>query len=258
MPVVDLKSLALASAGAAFVLLASTASVSVTSSTSETIPLSIRGKSIPVVYYRAATATPKGTIFMGSGDVGWVGLGADLAEELSRGGYAVVGLNVREYLSSYSAKSDHAHPEDVAADFKGMADALRTRRQLPSPVIVSGVSEGAAMAVLAAADPGNHAWIAGVMTLGLPPTAELAWHWRDATTWITKKDADEPSFAPKDFIARVAPLPLLMIQSTKDEYVTEADYRAIDGAAQAPKKLVLIAASNHRFTDKRADFNPGH
>jgi hypothetical protein len=44
-----------------------------------------------------------------------------------------------------------------------------------------------------------------------------------------------------------------MIQSTKDEYVTEADYRELAAAARPPRKLVLITASNHRFTDRKQD-----
>ncbi len=88
------------------------------------------------------------------------------------------------------------------------------------------------------------------MTLGLPPTAELGWRWTDFTSWITKKDSAEPMFRPADFIARVSPRPLCMIQSVKDEYVTEADYRAFERTAREPKRFVLIDASNHRFTDK--------
>ena len=42
-----------------------------------------------------------------------------------------------------------------------------------------------------------------------------------------------------------------MIQSTKDEYVSEADYKRFLATARDPKKLVLIDASNHRFTDRR-------
>jgi len=141
----------------------------------------------------------------------------------------------------------------VARDYATIATALRDRGMLPAPVIVSGVSEGAAMAVLAGAAPANHTWIRGVMTLGLPPTAELAWHWKDAATWFTKKDAAEPSFAAKDYVGNVAPLPLWMIQSTKDEYVTPADYTTLDHMAQPPKQLKLIAASNHRFTDQKAE-----
>jgi len=86
--------------------------------------------------------------------------------------------------------------------------------------------------------------------MGLPALAEIAWRWSDFTSWITKKDAAEPSFEPGKYIAGVSPLPLVMIQSTKDEYVPEADYRAFEKAAGEPSRLVLIDASNHRFTDK--------
>jgi type IV secretory pathway VirJ component len=222
----------------------------------ESIAIPIRGHTVTVAYYRcAAGGTPKGTIIIGSGDVGWVGLGSELAEFLSDEGYVTVGINVREYLEMFSVGTSHVTPDDVASDYATIATTLRGRGLLPAPVIVSGVSEGAAMAVLAGAAPGNHAWIRGVMTLGLPPTAEMAWHWKDAATWITKKDAEEPSIAPKDFVAMVAPLPLWMIQSTKDEYVTPADYAAIDRMAQAPKQLTLIAASNHRFTDQKPELH---
>jgi fermentation-respiration switch protein FrsA (DUF1100 family) len=89
--------------------------------------------------------------------------------------------------------------------------------------------------------------------MGVPPIAELAWRWTDFTAWITKGDVREPSFAARDFVGSVSPLPLVMIQSKKDEYVAEADYKELDAAAKHPKKLVLIDASNHRFTDRRKD-----
>ena len=101
-----------------------------------------------------------------------------------------------------------------------------------------------------AGGPANHAWAAGVITLGLPPSAELAWRWRDALAWVTKDDSGEPSFEPKDFVGRVSPRPLWMIQSTRDEYVTESDYRLLERAAQPPMRLVLIDAANHRFTNR--------
>ncbi len=219
----------------------------------ENITIPLRGHTVTVAYYRCTAGTPKGTVFIGSGDVGWVGLGAELAEYLADEGYATVGINVREYLEMFSVGTSHVTPEDVASDYAAIANTLRDRGLLPGPVIVSGVSEGAAMAVLAGAASSNHGWIRGVMTLGLPPTAEMAWHWKDAATWITKKDAAEPSIAPKDFVARIAPLPLWMIQSTKDEYVTPADYTLIDRMAQAPKQLNLIEANNHRFTDQKTE-----
>jgi type IV secretory pathway VirJ component len=220
----------------------------------ETVELTIRGRSVPLAIYVPSTGTsPKGTVIIGSGDVGWVGLAVSVAEFLSSDGYVVAGVNVRRYLSAFTSGKDHVTVSQVAQDYRSMAEYLRTRRLLASPVIVSGVSEGAAMAVAAAAGPSNADWVAGVLTMGLPPTAELAWRWSDFSTWITKRDADEPSFAPADVIATIAPRPLWMIQSTHDEYVSEADYRRFEAAARAPKRLVLIDASNHRFTDRQAE-----
>jgi dienelactone hydrolase len=217
---------------------------------SEKAPITIRGKALTLTLYRpASTVPPKGTILMGSGDVGWVGLAVDLAGFLSEQGYAVVGINSRQYLSAFTSGSTHVTTDQVTADYATIVQLLRARGFLWPPVIVAGVSEGAALAVLAGA-PANRGWARGVLTMGLPASAELAWRWQDLTKWITKRDPGEPSFEPKDFVGRISPLPLWMIQSTTDEYVTPADYRQLEQMAGAPKRLVLIDAANHRFTDR--------
>jgi len=220
--------------------------------TEEKLDFPLRGKQMDLTLYVPAAA-PKGTIIMGSGDVGWVGLAVDLSKYLAPEGYVVVGVNVRQYLSAFTTSSGHLTPEQAQEDFSAMAGFLKARGLLPRPVVVAGVSEGAALAVLVAAQPKNHTWIDGVMTMGLPASAEIAWRWSDFTTWITKKNAKEPSFEAKDYIAGVSPLPLWMIQSTKDEYVPKADYEMLDAAAREPKRLILIDASNHRFTDRIAE-----
>lgn len=218
--------------------------------------LSIRGQTVTLTIYTptfksgTAPAPPRGTIIMGSGDVGWVGLAVSMAEEFSAQGYIVVGVNVRQYLSAFTSGKAHLQPTDVPGDYRAIADRLRETRVLVRPVVLSGVSEGAALAVLAASDAKNHAWVDGVITMGLPATAELAWRWTDIGAWITKRDADEPSFSPHDVIAGVSPVPLYMIQSKKDEYVPAADYERFRTLAKDPKQLVLIDASNHRFTDR--------
>jgi len=210
----------------------------------------VRGRTLTLTVYQPSS-TPQGTVIMGSGDVGWVGLGASLADDLSARGYIVIGVNIRQYLAAFTDGKNHLAVTDVPQDFRALSELLGRERLIRRPLIVAGVSEGAAMAVLAAADGTNHSWIDGVLTMGLPPSAELAWRWTDAASWITKRDADEPSFAPHEFIARISPLPIVMIQSTRDEYVSETDYKRFAATARDPKKLVLIDASNHRFTDRR-------
>jgi dienelactone hydrolase len=218
------------------------------------VPMSVplRGKTLTVTVYRPVAA-PKGTVIMGSGDVGWVGVGVTIAEFLSSEGYVVAGVNVRQYLSSFTTGKTHLTPDDPPADYLAISEWLRANKLLVEPVVVSGISEGAALAILAASTPANHAWLRGVVTMGVPPIAELAWKWTDFTSWITKTDLREPSFAAKDYVAAISPLPLVMLQSKKDEYVPESDYRELDARAKPPKKLVLIDASNHRFTDRRKE-----
>ncbi|MFN7982753.1 MAG: AcvB/VirJ family lysyl-phosphatidylglycerol hydrolase [Vicinamibacterales bacterium] len=213
------------------------------------VDMPLRGKAMALTVYRPAT-TARGTIVMGSGDVGWVGLAVSRAQELSTDGYVVVGVNMREYLSAFTVGTSHLSAEDIQRDFGELSRFLRARGLLTAPVILSGVSEGAGIAVVAAASPENHAWVNGVITMGLPELSEIAWRWSDFTSWITKKDAAEPSVRATEFVGRIAPVPLAMIQSMKDEYVPEGDYRAIERAARDPKTLTLIAASNHRFTDR--------
>jgi len=176
-----------------------------------------------------------------------------MAEDYAKQGYLIVGINVRQYLSAFTSGASHLQTSDVPGDYRVIRDRVLQRTALPRRIVTAGVSEGAALAVLAASDAANHQWIDGVITMGLPMTAELAWRWTDIAAWITKRDANEPSFSPLDVIARVAPAPLFMIQSKKDEYVTRDDYEKLFAAAKEPKKLVLIDASNHRFTDKREE-----
>jgi hypothetical protein len=225
---------------------------------SEKLDITVRGRTLTLAVYHPQVEPRRGTVVMGSGDVGWVGLAVSMAEMLSDQGYLVVGVNIRQYLSSFTSGTSHLEVADSPGDFHIISDVLRERQLLARPVILSGVSEGAALAVLAASDRKNHDWIDGVITMGLPPTAELAWRWTDISAWFTKRDAEEPSFAPATVIASVSPLPLFMIQSRKDEYVSEGDYQRLLATACEPKQLMLIDASNHRFTDRRPELRAAY
>src|SRR5512142_1209367 len=61
----------------------------------------LRGKVLTLAVYKPQ-ATSQGTIVMGSGDVGWVGLAVDMSEYLSDRGFTVIGVNVRQYLGAFT------------------------------------------------------------------------------------------------------------------------------------------------------------
>jgi predicted alpha/beta-hydrolase family hydrolase len=213
--------------------------------------VTVRGKALTIEVYQPASP-PKGTVIMGSGDVGWVGLAVTMADFLSAQGYMVVGISMRQYLSVFTA-AGRVTVDNAPLDYRSIAQTLDAAHLLVRPVLLSGMSEGAALAVLAASDRRNHSWVDGVLTMGLPSTAELAWKWRDFTSWITKSDPREPTFEPYKYLADVSPIPLVMIQSTRDEYASQDDCARFRLAAKEPTKIVLIDARNHRFTDRIAE-----
>jgi dienelactone hydrolase len=216
----------------AVVALLALAAGAATCDAASTEKLAVRGQTLTLTIY-PAHGPARGTIVMASGDVGWVGLAVSMAEEYSAAGYLVIGVNVRQYLASFTTTKTHLSPADVPGDYRAIAEFARARGLLMHPTVVSGMSEGAALAVLAAVDTGNRAWIDGV----------------------TKRDSGEPSFFPHEFVGRVSPLPLVMIQSRHDEYVSTADYERLRAAAREPVQLVLIDAANHRFTDRRKELS---
>jgi fermentation-respiration switch protein FrsA (DUF1100 family) len=88
--------------------------------------------------------------------------------------------------------------------------------------------------------------------LGLGDSNVLGWAWTDDLTYLTKRTPNEPAFSSLLFVDRIAPLPLVMLQSSRDEYVSLEEAHKLYQHAKDPKKFFLIDARNHRF-----DGNPG-
>jgi type IV secretory pathway VirJ component len=188
-----------------------------------------------------------------SGDGGWIHLGPYVAEFLSSKGYFVVGFDSRAYLSSFTKGGKTLSTTDVPGDFAALLDYAS--KGAIAPPVLFGVSEGAALAVLAATNDATKARVAGVIALGLPDRAELGWRFRDAVIYLTKGVPKEPLFSTAEVISMVAPLPLVAIHSTKDEFVSVDDVKRVMGRALEPKQLWLIEADNHRFSGKEQDLD---
>ena len=179
-----------------------------------------------------------------SGDGGWTHLGPEVAQILAEQGYRVVGFDAKAYLASFTSRSGPLHAEEVPRDYGSLLDDAGASRAL-----LVGVSEGAGLSVLAAADPALHARVTGVVALGLPDLNELGWRFRDSLIYLTKKTPDEPTFSARDVVSRVSPLPLAAIHSRHDEFVAVPEVEDILRAAREPKRLWLLDASDHRFSD---------
>jgi type IV secretory pathway VirJ component len=198
---------------------------------------------------------PRGGIpvVVSSGDGGWIHLGPHVAEVLAARGFFVVGFDAKSYLQSFTSATTTLRSEDVPGDYRqlvGFAAAGATAR----PVLI-GVSEGAGLSVLAAADPSLHACIAGVVALGLPDVNELGWRWKDTLIYLTHGVPSEPTFSAAAIIDRLAPLPLVAIHASHDEFVTRDEVERVLAAAREPKQLWIVPAANHRFSDNLVEFD---
>jgi fermentation-respiration switch protein FrsA (DUF1100 family) len=212
--------------------------------------LAIREKAQTLHLYGPASGDP---VIVSSGDGGWIHLGPHVAETLAARGFFVVGFDVKTYLESFTSGKATLRAEDEPGDYKVLADyAARSTRKKP---ILIGVSEGAGLSVLAATDPATQRAILGVIGLGLPDTNELGWRWRDAIIYLTHRVPDEPTFSTAAIVARMSPLPLAAIHSTRDEFVPETELRKVLAAAKDPKRVWMIDAADHRFSGNVAEFD---
>jgi len=203
----------------------------------------VRGRAQDIYLYPAHGALLGSVLFV-PGDGGWHGYAIDIAQIMSRAGYDVYGFDTKHYLESFTGKTV-LRETDVMNDFRELARWI-AQGQIPRISLV-GWSEGAGLCLLGAASPEAKSAFTGLITLGLPEQNILGWRIADYVSWITKKTPNEPVFRSMDYIHRVAPLRLWMMQSTKDEYVPLDKSRDLFAAASEPKRFSAIEASNHRF-----------
>jgi uncharacterized protein len=192
-------------------------------------------------------------VIVSSGDGGWIHLAPHVAEVLAQRGFFVVGFDVKRYLGDFTDGHGTLRAEDVPGDFDVLCQ-FAARGDQRKPTLI-GVSEGAGLSVLAATDRRLQSEIAGVVGLGLPDVNELGWRWTDSAIYLTHRVPDEPTFSTAVIAARMSPVPLAMIHSTNDEFVPVAEAQRIFTNARDPKRLWIVNATNHRFSDNLAEFD---
>ena len=223
------------------------ASASVAPPTTATVTL--RGHPQAVRLYGTRGGPP---VIVSSGDGGWMHLGPRVAELLAARGFFVVGFDARAYLEAFTSGSSTLRPADEPFDYRALI-AFAARGASERPILV-GVSEGAGLSVLAAADPAVKPLIRGVVTLGLPDRNELGWRWKDAIIYVTHGVPNEPTFRARDVLSNVAPVPLAAIHSTQDEFVPLMEARDVFAHAAQPARFWVVPARDHKFSGNLEGF----
>ena len=210
--------------------------------------LVIRGKSQTIQLYGPRSGDPA---IVSSGDGGWIHLGPQVAGLLAARGYFVIGFDSKAYLESFTSAAHTLTTKDVPGDYRQLVKYAGAN-SATKPVLI-GVSEGAALSLLAATEPETKAMVSGVIGLGLGNRNELAWRWKDAMIYLTHGVPDEPAFNTLEVASLLTPIPLGVINSRHDEYVPAGEVDRIMAAAGHPKRLWTIDAADHRFSNKPAE-----
>lgn len=213
--------------------------------------LSLREQEQEIYFYPAAGVGWQGTVLFTPGDGGWRGFAVIIAETLAASGYDVYGLDTHRYLESFTGPRV-LKTSEIAADFRQIAAWIAEGKA--GRVVLLGWSEGAGLSLAAAADPRNKDIFGGVIAVGTSEQNILAWHWSDMMAQLRKKLPNEPTFASADYVGRVTPLPLFMIASSGDEYVSTEATRKLFSVASDPKRLAVVEASDHKYAGAKEEF----
>lgn len=213
----------------------------------------LRGREQDVYYYPARNqVVASDPVLFLPGDGGWRGFAVEIAESLASSGYEVYGWDIKRYLTGFTSGKTTLKESDIMADFGLMARHVTSGRS--QKILLLGWSEGAGLALLGAAASGNKNLVSGLVSIGMPESAVLGWRLADNLTYLTKKEPNEPTFATAPFLPQVSPLPLAMIHSTQDEYISTSSARKLFDGAREPKRFFLVEARNHRYDGNRDQF----
>lgn len=218
--------------------------------------VSIRQQHFNVHFYRPQKDGPAIPAIYACGDGGWRGLAPRTAEQLAHMGFAVAGVDSKVYLREFSSTGNPLTIKQLAQDYADAARALRVYAQVDgaTPVYIYGWSLGAGFAIAVGSDEQTRSNWAGIISIGLPKQNQLVSGIGANHANLNAEGNTVYGFRSQDVLARIAPVPLVMIQSTSDTASPQKVGNMLFAAAKDPKKYVLIKASNHRFSGARDEF----
>lgn len=218
--------------------------------------VSIRGQRLRVHFYRPRNDKAAIPAIYACGDGGWRGLAPRTAQQLAHFGFAVAGIDSKVYLREFSSPQNPLRIDQLARDYADIAHALRVYAKVDAekPVFVYGWSLGAGFAIAVGSDAQTRANWAGIISIGLPKQNQLVSGLGANHANLNNEANALYGFRSQDVLAQIAPVPLVMIQSTSDTASPQKVGNMLFETARDPKKYVLIKASNHRFSGARDEF----
>lgn len=211
-------------------------------------------------YLPAEIAGDAPLVLFSSGSGGWHDFDQYVATTLAARGLPVFGISTHSYLKDFY--DDH-HPATFASVADDYLELIKQAKKIAMvddsrPVILAGWSLGAGYAPLIASDPRIKPEVLGVIALSLSrenETALTAGH--RLMSRLTGRTFG-PSFDVSQYLTRVAPVPVAIIQAARDRTASPGQaQQIIDRAGPNPGSTVRLfqvsAGRTHSFAGGRLE-----
>jgi hypothetical protein len=213
--------------------------------------------SISLVLVKPVAPRPSpALVLFASGDGGLMGVSKMILQHLAdRGGDYVAGYSSRDPMSEVNNSGRWVPYARAVARIRWILREAKQNLGLPpgTPVIVTGVSRGANMVILAAGDQSLKAQIVGAVAIALTREMDYIEIPEGAERLPGVKVDEERRVQTYPAIQRVGPIPLAVIQSTNDSYVPSAESRQLFGPNTPTRRLYEVKSSGHTFGGGQAE-----
>ena len=191
-----------------------------------------------------------------TGDGGWRRKDLATYRHLVSLGNPLVGFDARDYVTHLGGVPDATTtPARLADDYGRIIEAARSALRLPAayPVVLVGVSRGAGLSVVAAAQRTLRASISGVLAVALTREEEYVARVHRLRIPGSRRRREAARVQVYGYLPRIADTPVAVVQSTHDGYLPAAEARQLFGPDTPYRWLQPVQARNHSFGGARDD-----
>jgi hypothetical protein len=188
-----------------------------------------------------------------SGDGGWFGSAVGMFHTIAATGMPTVGFSSKAFFA-IEQRSKPLTAAHVVEGYQRVIDGARAflAAAPDAPVVLTGWSRGASLAVLVASSRSVDPTVTGIVAIGLAADERLDVEGDtddddDADVASTRTARGMPVLDMYPLVARIAPRRAVVIQASHDNYLRAARARELFGGESSVKRFVEIAARNHRF-----------
>jgi poly(3-hydroxybutyrate) depolymerase len=217
----------------------------------QTVTITQGDISVDLVLVRPTAPKPSPTLVVfASGDSGLKGISMSVFQHLAdRGDHYVVGYSSRDVTARAEESGQRVPYAQAVGNIRWIIGQAKEKLGLPAsaPVIVSGISRGANMVVLAASDSTMRSRLVGAVAIALTREFDHV-GFPEGTRpprWVQLDDQQRIQTYPA--ITRFRAVPVAIIQSTNDSYVPSAESRQLLGPDTPTRRLYEVESSNHSF-----------